>query len=136
MARTTSITAYNNLKKTKALSKRRWTVYRYIYKNGPLLQTDLKHKLNDVTHSLVPRFAELDKMGLIHGVGHAVSEDTGKTGILWDVTDREFPLPLPKKVTCKKLEEDNHIMRTMLKSIAFNTKCSKTKSYIKEKLPK
>lgn len=136
MARATSIAAYHSLKKSGALTKSRWRAYQYVYKNGPVTQNELKYDLTDIFSGLSPRFCELERMGLFERVGHKVSEKTGIKGELWDVTDRVTPLPQVKKISRKKLESDNDKMRTMLRSIAFNTECPKTKSYIKEKIPK
>jgi len=136
MARQTSIAAYHKLRKSGALNKSCWRAYQYVYKNGPVIQNELKYDLTDIFSGLSPRCCELERMGLFKRVGHKVSEKTGITGELWDVTDRATPLTQVKKISRKKLEKENSLMKTMLRSIKFNSKCERTKKYIEDKLPK
>ena len=100
--RDTSIEAYNHLKNNDLLSPRRWEFYEILFHFGPLTATQAAQKMG---HSKSPsvganahaRLGELRTMGLIQERGTVECPLTGMNVILWDVTSRKLPLPIPKK---------------------------------------
>lgn len=100
MTRETSIEAYNHLKETGVLSKRRFQVYHEVFRNGPITAGEVfkyGDSHNVVKGSVCARLTELREMGLVKEVGERICRLTGKTAILWDVTSRMNPLELPRK---------------------------------------
>lgn len=96
MTRRTSIDAYNTIKSNGLLSKRKWEVYTCLYEHGPLTQREATDLLKAEGSSITPRFAELERLGVIAGVGQKISS-TGMTVDLYDVTDR-IPFKAEKSI--------------------------------------
>lgn len=97
--RKTSITTYNEIKKSGLLSNMRFYVYDLIYHNGPVTQSEASKTLSHIgirEHSVTPRFAELQKMGVISPVGERKCSRTGRQAIAWDVTGK-LPTKLKKE---------------------------------------
>lgn len=96
--RQTSIEAYNYIKDSGMLSKLRWMVYDYVYKNGPLTQREVINALSDsrkeTSGRITSRFSELRRMEAFQEVGTTECKFTGRKVLLWDVTDR-----VPKVIT-------------------------------------
>lgn len=112
-ARQTSIEAFHEIKANGLLSERRFQVYECLFESGPLTQNEC-HQLissdNMITkQSIGPRFAELERVGVITEVGKRVCSVTGKNCIIWDVT-KKLPLKLdkPKKVKCPTCNGKGH----------------------------
>jgi len=97
MIRETSIEAYRHLVENGILAEKNRVVYEYLWKNGATTQKKTERNFNDRTYTLRPRFAQLEKMGLIKVVGEINCEETGRKNLLWDVTDRVYPLPIKRK---------------------------------------
>lgn len=105
MQRQTSIDAYKNLVYSGVLAKLNATVYAYIWNYGPITQKQVERALGDKTYSIRPRFKPLEDMGLICIVGKEPCEETRKSNLLYDVTDRIKPLDrFEKRISAKKLE--------------------------------
>lgn len=95
MTRRTSIEVYQKIKSEGLLSALRFTVYECLFNYGPLSQMETckyigsKHQ----DRSIMPRFAELEKIGAIESIGEKKCSVTGRNVLIWDVTDR-----IPKKL--------------------------------------
>ena len=76
------------------LAKKNRVVYKHLYHKGPETQKKTERFFNDRTYTLRPRFAQLERMGLITVAGEIKCEETGRKNLLWDVTDRVDPLEL------------------------------------------
>lgn len=103
MSRQTSIETYNIIKANGLLSERRWEVYSFLFENGPLTQTELTNRFpKGMENSLRPRFAELEKMGVIKVVDVRQCKVTGRSVYEWEVTDK-LPVKLTKlnKIECE-----------------------------------
>lgn len=100
--RQTSIDAYNNLIECGVLAEKNSLVYKHLFHNGATTQKKTERFFNDRTYTLRPRFAQLEKMGLIQCVGEVECEETGKKNMLWDVTDRVHPLEIHSTSITKK----------------------------------
>jgi hypothetical protein len=100
--RKTSIEAYRNLVERGVLSEKNSVVYKHLFTNGQTTQKKTERFFNDRTYTLRPRFAQLEKMGLIEPVGEEKCDETGKKNIVWDVTDRVYPLEVKPSENTKK----------------------------------
>lgn len=105
MIRETSLEAYKKFVEDGGLAEAKRLVYEYIYNNGPTTQKKTQIALNDVTNSTRPRFAELERMGLIKECGTIVSKDTNNRNILYDVTNLTEPLIVEKQPTYRQKKE-------------------------------
>jgi hypothetical protein len=105
--RHTSVEAYNTLHTNGFLTGLQAKVYDVLYNNGPLTQGEAWNEfLPDYQrHSVDPRFAELQKMGVIATVGTRPCRLTGQTCIQWDVTDHA-PTEKPIHIPVKKLSDE------------------------------
>lgn len=89
--RETSIEAFNQIKDEGLLSKTRFKVYEFIFKNGPCTISDVSinfNKSGNASGTYSSRFSELRNSGAIKEVGTTVCKITGRNKILWDVTNR------------------------------------------------
>jgi DNA-binding MarR family transcriptional regulator len=100
--RSTSINVYKQIEAEGLLSKRRFEVYRAIYNKGPMTQNETLHYLNAPQSSITPRFAELERMGVIKAIGERSCSITGRVVLVWQTTNN---LPVKyekaKKIKCK-----------------------------------
>lgn len=96
--RRTSIDAYNKIKNTGLLSKRRFEVYDFIFNHGPATARQAWQAIcpHLATGGITPRFSELKQLGVIIEVGKIVDEVSNQEVYLWDVTE-SLPSDLPKK---------------------------------------
>ncbi len=86
MIRETSLEAYEHLVTNGTLAEKNRVVYDHLYNTGPTTQKKTERYFNDRTYTLRPRFAQLEKMGLIKVTGDEVCEETNRRNLLWDVT--------------------------------------------------
>lgn len=105
MTRKTSIEAYNKIKENGLLSKRRFQVYEYLYKNGPCIARQIHKDLavfGTNVSGYMGRLSELRDAGVVAEVGKVVDKETGHKVLLWDVT-KNLPVKLekPKRIKCK-----------------------------------
>lgn len=93
--RETSVEAYEKIKASGLLSKRRWQVYDILFRCGPLTARQIAEDFG------VPggwkRCSELQEMGLIREVGTRVDSKTQQTVLVWDVTVADTPRQLPQR---------------------------------------
>lgn len=104
--RQTSIQVYNQIKDEGLLSKTRFKVYEYIFKNGPCTISDVSvhfNKSGNASGTYSSRFSELRDCGSIQEVGTTVCKITGRNKILWDVTSK-----LPTKLEKAKKQKCPH----------------------------
>lgn len=106
VTRTTSAAAYKTIRDNGLLSRRRWQVYKILYKFGPLTGNEIavifKKNFMPATRvqnqlSMTTRLAELRELGAVREIGKRICSVSGMTVILWDVTDC-----LPSKKDRKK----------------------------------
>ena len=100
--RETSRQAYRELIEGGQLAATNRAVYKHLFKYGPTTQKKTERFLGDRTYTIRPRFAQLERMGLITLAGQTVCQETGKKNLLWDVTDRVKPIELPNRPLLKK----------------------------------
>ena len=99
-SRLTSSEVYNQIKEEGLLNALLWQVYDCLYRHGPLTAREAWSKLWDsgerrLAHSIIPRFAQLKKMGLVRPIGKRLCSITNRKVLVWDVTDK-----YPVKVQC------------------------------------
>ncbi len=102
MSRETSIAAYAMMIESGALGRLHGEVTKTIAYNGPMTQMECTVAMGaKIQHSISPRFAELERLGVIHKVGTKICSVTGNLATLWDLTGRQ-----PKMITKReKIEE-------------------------------
>ena len=93
-----SIDAYHTIINNGLLSKRRTEVYKLIALHGAQTQNEVFRRAlvdnpNTLQNSFNPRFAELERLGVISVVGSKKDEVSGMTCSLWESTGN-----LPSKV--------------------------------------
>jgi hypothetical protein len=99
MTRQTSVDAYNSIRNSGALSKLRWKVYDFVFKNGPCTAKQVHLNLREEGQNdgcYTTRMSELRDSGLLFEVGTAKCEHTGREVTLWDVT-ANLPIKVSKK---------------------------------------
>lgn len=104
MVRRTSISTYHQIKNEGLLSRLRLIVYQDVFEHGPCTMMDTNLRLNKGTYSngsFTSRFSELRRLGVIVEVGTTKCKHTGRTAIIWDVTE-SLPKKLEKKETNKQ----------------------------------
>ena len=101
--RQTSIDAYNKIKNEGLLSELRFEVYSVIFKNGPITQGEAaKHFMHGDRNVVSPRFAELNRRGVICCVGSRPCKVTGINCMIWDSTGKLPVEPEKKKSVHQK----------------------------------
>ena len=103
-ARQTSIDCYNEIKSSGLLSERRWEIYDIVFKHGPMTSNEtfdysLLKGVDGYRHNANARMTELRDVGVVQELGTTICSKTGRTVILWDVTDN---LPTKLSLTKKK----------------------------------
>lgn len=102
MTRQTSIEVYHQIEAEGLLSRLRLDVYRALFHEGPMTQMETCRLLQKTTlpytldHSILPRFAELKRAGVITETEERTCSVTGRNVLTWDVTNN-----LPKKLEKK-----------------------------------
>lgn len=109
MARQTSINAYKEIKNEGLLSKKRFEVYSALFKKGPLTATQIVDNINTYTspsvgYNVHARLGELKELNVIDEYGTKKCPLTGKTVILWDVTNKLPRKPSKKAVLLKQIK--------------------------------
>lgn len=94
MTQQTSTDVYNEIKNKGLLTHLRWEVYNCLYTNGPLTQAETSRIIGNhgENQGITPRFAELQRMGVIRKIGKRRCTVTGYTVFEWGLTDQ-----LPQK---------------------------------------
>jgi hypothetical protein len=88
--RDTSISAFEELRRSGKLSRLRWLIYEYLWNVGPATARECCKALGLETNQ-AGRFTELRKLDLIYEVGTLRCAVTGRNVIGWDVTDERAP---------------------------------------------
>lgn len=111
MARRTSAMAFQQIKEEGLLSRERWRAYKAVYEIGPCTSAEAFFQMTNTNTQRITqsraRFTELRDMGVLTEVGTRKCSVTGRTAIVWQVTNR-----LPQKLKAKKVEA----MRRRLKN--------------------
>ncbi len=99
MIRQTSIEAYQTIRESGLLSRRRLEAYDILFNHGPMTAQELDRKAGSV--GLWKRLSELEAVGVVATVGERDCKVTNMNAILWDVTDK-LPIKFekPKRVRC------------------------------------
>lgn len=99
MIRQTSIDTYIQIKENGLLSSLRFEIYDCLYMHGPMTQMETCRKLGSFRQdrSIMPRFAEMEKAGVIKTTGTRLCTVTKREVLLWDCTDK-----LPMKFIQKR----------------------------------
>jgi hypothetical protein len=99
--RTTSLRAYHEIKASGLLSGLLWVIYDLLFTNGPLTQNET-HRLLAGQHgfgnkpTITPRFAELERKGVVVPVGKRFCAVSGNVCLAYDVT-AHLPDNRPRK---------------------------------------
>lgn len=102
--RKTSIETFRKIESEGLLSKLRFRVYEILFERGPLTQGQVR-EISGIAHqSITPRFAELEKLGVIETTREVRCPVSGRQALLWDVTDR-LPQKPKQKTVLQKLED-------------------------------
>jgi len=111
MVRRTSIAAYNEIKASGLLSKRRLEIYEVLYLSGPMTANEVFRALykNDMgpenaASNSAARFSELRDIGVIQEIRERTCQVTGMNVIEWDVTD-QLPIKRIQKVSRKAMKK-------------------------------
>jgi DNA-binding Lrp family transcriptional regulator len=131
MIRETSIEAYEYLVDSGTLAEMNRIVYKHLWHHGPTTQKKTERYYNDRTYTLRPRFAQLEKMGLIKSIGSEPCEETGRKNLLWDVTDRVFPINSESEAKSRR-EELLHKISEVYHSMQKDLFCQQYMPGIKE----
>lgn len=123
MTRQTSIDAYNQIKEEGMLGALQFRVYDALYQYGPATQQEIWDRCFKETQArnIMPRFAELQKMGVVASKERRACTITGRNCMVWDVTDR-----LPQAI--EKVKSKDQIIKELT---AENTDLKKELSRIK-----
>lgn len=99
MIRETSKKSYREIKENGLLSRRRFQVYKTVYKYGPMTGGEIfeRLKIGRANSNISARLNELRKMGVVKEVGNKICESTSMTVILWDATSN-LPSKLPERI--------------------------------------
>jgi hypothetical protein len=130
--RKTSIEAYKEIESNGLLEGLLWITYRALYQFGPMTQNETCRKINNgdiQDRSIMPRFAQLKKYGVIEEIGTKKCDVTGREVLLWDVT-ANLPRKIEKKASRRvwyglysRIEGETHkLFRIKSDAIAYKTK--------------
>jgi hypothetical protein len=105
MIRQTSIDVFHQIKAEGLLSKRKLEAYEIIVFHGPITQMETARRANArgaLDHSITPRFAELEREGVIKEIGKRKCSISGRETHIWETTGKK-PLKLekPLREKCK-----------------------------------
>lgn len=126
MARLTSIKAYHEVLDSGWIAESHKELYAHLYEHGPLTSAEVfaqvykGDKKMALTQSRA-RFTELRDAGLFYEKGKRKCSVTGRTVILWDVTDK---FPAKKRLT--------KIQKLKKQLVACNAKAMKLRRQIKQ----
>lgn len=120
MIRSTSAEAYQRIKSDGLINGLKLVIYDALYRHGPLTQREVFDRITSSGHfhkfgAISPRFAELERIGLIFTDGTTKRKDTqtGMNTMLWDVTSN-LPVPVEKRLSNKqKLEKSEEEVRKL-----------------------
>jgi len=108
----TSINAYKVITESGLLRGLQYDVYEYIHLCVTTTQPRAVRHFQDMKSSIVPRFAELERMGVIEKIGEVRNEETGMPVDEWSITGR---LPIRrsrvKPPTRGQLEIKNKVLQ-------------------------
>lgn len=99
MIRQTSVDTYKQIRDSGLLNGLRFEVYDYLFFHGPATQMETCRGINNShrqDRSYMPRFAELEKMGVIEAIGTSICDITHREVMTWNVTGN-LPIKLEKK---------------------------------------
>ena len=110
--RQTSVDSYNLIKEQGLLSRLQFDVYHVIFTNGPITQGETwsEYFYKSQRHAIAPRFAELERRGVIEVVGERVCRLSGRNCTIWDVTGK-IPVKYekPKRYKCARCNGKGYV---------------------------
>lgn len=115
MARQVSAEVFRQIKSEGLITDLQMRIYETLFYLGPLSAAEAAEKAKAFgskakLNSISPRMAEMKALGVIAEAGERPCKITGRTVIIWDVTDR-LPGKIERKETSKekikKLEQIN-----------------------------
>jgi hypothetical protein len=118
--RQTSIDAYHEIRDRGLLSKRRFSVYEWLFQNGPATAGEISRGIKYNRNLTASRLIELKELGVVKELGERICEISKFNVILWDVTGQ---LPQRKRAKPTKygktrrqlLKENKWLMGEVLK---------------------
>jgi hypothetical protein len=118
VTRQTSIESYNKIREGGLLGNLQFAVYEALYLYGPLTEGEVwaRHLGHSERPNVTPRFAELERLGVLRVVDKRPCGLTGRLCMVWDVTDR-LPIelaPEPKPVTLRDIVSE---LQTQVKAL-------------------
>ena len=99
--RSTSTAAFNAIRASGMLSKRRWEAYEALHRHGPMTGQELARLTG--TPGMWKRCSELETLGLARPLETRPCGVTGRDAIVWALTDRTTPLTPGDKPTDTRL---------------------------------
>jgi hypothetical protein len=117
-ARFTSVQVYQQIEAEGLLSKMRWQVYSWLFKNGPATGSEVNEGL-DMPHGH-KRLSELQQQGVVIEVGTKECSVSGREAISWDVTDSLPKTFIPSKrktkidIELQEALEENRRLKDLL----------------------
>jgi len=93
--RPTSTIAYNAIRESGTLSKRRWEAYEALFRHGPMTGQELAQLTS--TPGMWKRCSELETLGLVRPLTTRPCGVTGREAIVWTLTDATAPLDTAQK---------------------------------------
>lgn len=117
--RSTSREAYRDVMDSGYVGRKQKEVYDGLFTYGPATGTELYYAMGwhrNPTHSnIVTRLGELRELGVVRESGKRECERTGKTAIVWDVTDGKPVKPTkPDLIECPHCEGRGHFEQRRL----------------------
>lgn len=111
--RKTSIQAYQQIKNSGLLAKRRLEVYSWLFDHGPATASEIENGMK--RRHANKRLSELRDQGVVEEVGQKICMVSGYEVILWDVTGL-LPKPFKKSSQTKssRLEAENRRLKGLL----------------------
>lgn len=102
MTRQTSIETYIKIKEQGLLSQLRFEIYDCLFHNGPMTQMETCRRMGSFRQdrSIMPRFAEMEKSGVITTIGTRLCSVTKRDVLLWVCTDK---LPVKYEIKRRKI---------------------------------
>lgn len=97
--RKTSIDAYNEIREKGLLGPLQLAVYEIVFLKGPITQGEVwhDHLPSRQRPTVTPRFAELERLGVISSTGERPCRVTGKRARTWEATKNLPEKPPPEE---------------------------------------
>lgn len=115
--RQTSIETYHAVKNSGLIGIKQFQVYGILFASDPLTQSEvlqlMTHKDEFTQHSITPRFAELERAGVIGRVEKRVCRVTGRKCWTWTTTNRQPVAPERKPSKDQIIQQQQDRIRAL-----------------------